>query len=264
MENSKSPARVGRFLGVVLGVALVAAASFYAVDVEAEDMPTAAELLKAMDNNLQFESRTSTATMQVIDSRRTRTYKMVSHGRGETEAAIEYLAPEREKGTKMLKNGDNMWIYMPRAERVQKISGHMLRQGMMGSDISYEDMMDQSDFLDAYDATVEASIEVDGRSTWKLVAIAKDETVTYPKRIMWVDKEAYMPLKQELYALSGMLLKSWTMSDIQEIQGKQVAMKMEIVDELKKGSKTVLITNELKFGVDIADEVFSMRWLERK
>jgi hypothetical protein len=25
-----------------------------------------------------------------------------------------------------------LWLYMPRAERVQKISGHMLRQGMMG------------------------------------------------------------------------------------------------------------------------------------
>ena len=43
---------------------------------------------------------------------------------------------------------------MPRAERVQKISGHMLRQGMMGSDMSYEDMLEAADFEEKYEAEV--------------------------------------------------------------------------------------------------------------
>ena len=101
---------------------------------------TADELLAAMDEVLQFDTRTSTATMEVIDARRTRSYRMTTYARGQDDAAVLYLEPAREKGTKMLRKDDNLWLYMPRAERVQKISGHMLRQGMMGSDMSYEDM----------------------------------------------------------------------------------------------------------------------------
>jgi hypothetical protein len=59
--------------------------------------PTADELLAAMDEVLQFDTRTSTATMEVIDSRRTRSYKMESYARGQEDAAILYLEPAREK-----------------------------------------------------------------------------------------------------------------------------------------------------------------------
>ena len=40
--------------------------------------PTAEELLAAMDEVLQFDTRTSTATMEVIDARRTRSYRMTT------------------------------------------------------------------------------------------------------------------------------------------------------------------------------------------
>lgn len=247
----------------VMGILALVLAS-PALGLRAGEVPTPSALLAAMDKNLQYESRTATTVMEVVDGPRSRTYKMVSYSRGKNEAAVEYLEPEREKGTRMLKNGDNLWIYMPKAERVQKISGHMMRQGMMGSDVSYEDMMAQSEFEQKYTATVEGAEEVEGRPAWKLVAVAKDNTVTYAKRIMWVDQVWLIPVRQELFALSGMKLKVWTMGDIQTLGGKQVATRMEISDQLKQGSKTVLKINDITFGVAIEEEVFSMRWLERK
>ncbi|MBW1881716.1 MAG: outer membrane lipoprotein-sorting protein [Deltaproteobacteria bacterium] len=229
-----------------------------------EAVPTASELLAAMDDNLQFETRTSTTTMQVITSRRTREYRMLTYGRGLDEAAVEYLAPDREKGTRMLKRGDELWLYLPRAERTQKISGHMLRQGMMGSDISYEDMMESNDFEEMYEATVLGAEEVEGRSCWKVEAIGRDNTVTYPKRVFWIDKEHLIPVRQELYALSGMMLKVWTMSEVEQHGDRWVPMHMEIADQLREGSKTVLHIEDMTFGVALEDEVFSKRWLERQ
>jgi len=247
-----------------LSLFLALAPPALAQDPAADEQPTASELLAAMDGNLQFDTRSSTTTMEVVDSRRTRSYSMITFGRGEDEAAIEYLAPERDKGTKMLKRGDNLWLYMPRAERVQKISGHMLRQGMMGSDISYEDMMQGSDFEEMYQATVVGSEELDGRTCWKIEAIARDETVSYPKRVIWVDAEWLVPTKQELFALSGMLLKTWTMTDVREIDGKQVPHRMEVSDALREGSKTVIQAEDVSFGIELEDEVFDRRWLERR
>lgn len=228
------------------------------------DTPTAKELLSAMDDNLQYETRTTTMTMKVIDKRRTREYVMKTFGRGQDEAAIEYVEPTREKGTRMLKKGDNLWLYLPRAERTQKISGHLLRQGMMGSDISYEDLMAGTDFEEMYEATVAGKDDCDGRVCWKVEAVAKDDSVTYPKRVFWVDAEWLIPVKQELYALSGVLLKTWEMGDVKKIGDRWVPTHMTLNDALREGSRTELVIEDIQFKVPLEDEVFTRRWLERK
>ena len=163
----------------------------------------------------------------------------------------------------MLKVEGQMWLYFPRAERVQKISGHMMRQGMMGSDVSYEDMMTTDDFDDMYDAKIIGTENIEGRKHWKIEAIAKDSSVSYPKRIIWIDDEYRLPSKQELYALSGLLLKTWTMSDVKQMDGKHVPMKTTISDALKQGSSTTIITETLTFDIPLQEQIFSRRWLER-
>ncbi len=234
----------------------------------AEPLPTASEVLKRIDHNMTFETRTVTITMTSVNARRTREFTMVALGRGEDESAIAYTAPAREAGTKMLKKGEELWMYLPAVEKTQKISGHMLRQGMMGTDVSYEDMMAAGDLESVYDAKIAAVEDCGGasvgRTCWKMEMIAKDPSVSYPKRIAWIDTEYGVMARQELYAVSGMLLKKWTMSDVQKFDnGRYFPMKMEIADQLQQGTKTVLTFSDLKFGVDLEDEVFTMRWLER-
>ena len=256
--------KIENCIGYAMLVIMLAASAGVAETAKEGDLPSADELLAAIDQNLQFDTRKATTVMQVIDARRTREFRMLAYGRGQDEAAVEYLAPVRDRGTKMLKQGDNLWLYMPRAERVQRISGHMLRQGMMGSDVSYEDMMEGAEFAEMYDAVVKGSEEVEDRPCWRMEAAARDDSVTYPKRIIWVDKELMVPVRQELYALSGMLLKTWTMTEIEQIDGRNVPTRMEIADQWRKGSKTVLKMSDISFGIEIEDEIFSLRWLERR
>ena len=230
----------------------------------ADELPTAEQLLGGIDENLTFESRTSTVTMTVKTARRTRSYEMRTYGRGASEAAIEYLAPVRDKGTRILRKSGEVWMYLPSVERTQKISGHMLREGMMGSDVSYEDMTSASSWRDAYQATVEGEDTIDGRRCYKMVMVANDESITYPKRVAWVDAETKIPIRQELYAVSGMLVKTWTMTDVREYEGgRRFPSTMKISDALQAGSETVLELTDITFGVALEDEVFSVRWLER-
>ena len=58
-------------------------------------------------------------------------------------------------------------------------------------------------------------------------------------------------------------MKTWTMGDVQEVGGQMTPMRTEITDALRPGSSTVIVTSELKFGIELEDEVFSKRWLER-
>lgn len=226
--------------------------------------PSATELMKRMDQNLTAQTRKMRLVM-TVEGRRTRTFEMVSYGRGEEDAAMEYLAPAREKGTRMLKLGNELWIYMPAVDRLQKISGHMLREGMMGSDVSYEDLLSSRELLSRYQASITGEDTVDGRPCWKLELKAKDDSVTYAKRVSCVGKETFIPLKQDLYAVSGMLLKTWTMSDVKSFDGgRQYPTKMTVRDHVKKDSITKIEFKELEFGIDTPKEIFSLRWLERR
>jgi outer membrane lipoprotein-sorting protein len=226
--------------------------------------PTAEQLLDAMDRNLTFESRTSRIVM-TVEGRRTRTYELVSFGRGQEDSAVEYLSPARDKGTRMLKLAGELWIYLPSVDKVQKISGHMLRQGMMWSDVSYEDLMTSRELRRAYEAKVTGEDVVDGQPCWKLELVAHDASVSYPKRVTWIDQRSFLPLKQELYALSGMLLKTWTMSDPKVFPGGRLyPTKMVVQDMIRRDSVTRLEFREISFGVKLEAEVFSLRWLERR
>jgi outer membrane lipoprotein-sorting protein len=226
-------------------------------------VPTVDALLAGVDRNLTFDTRTVTLHMTVTKNGRTKTYAMKSYGRGADEAAVEYLEPARDKGTKMLKRANELWMYLPSIEKVQKISGHMLRQGMMGSDMSYEDLMQASAWRSLYKGTVVGPDTVDGRTCWKVELTATQPDVSYPRRVTWVDQATNIPLRQELYAVSGMLLKVWTMSDVVDVGGRKFPTRMVVEDQLQKGSRTELRFSDLAFAVPVAEETFSQRWLER-
>lgn len=226
--------------------------------------PSADELLGYVDKNMTFSTRTATIKMTVTSPQRTRTFVMQTFGRGEDQSAIEYLEPARDKGTKMLRRGDEMWMWMPSVESVQKISGHMLRQGMMGSDLSYEDMMGAAQLRDKYTAKVTGAETKAGVLCWRVELVAKDATVAYPKRVSWIDQKSHIPISQELYAVSGMLLKVWDMGDIKTFDGgRQFPARMVIIDKLKQGTSTTIELTSITFGVALEEETFSQRWLER-
>jgi len=169
---------------------------------------TVEEIIQAMDNNLNAKSRVLTSKMVVHGRRASRTIESKNWVVGTDLAFTEYLSPPREAGTKMLKVGNKLWTYSPQTDRVIQISGHMLRQSVMGSDMSYNDMMEDRPLVELYEATLEGSIEIDGRDHWIILLEAKVKGLSYPKRRAWIDKEYLLPMKEELYAKSGKLLKT--------------------------------------------------------
>jgi outer membrane lipoprotein-sorting protein len=221
------------------------------------------EILTRIDKNMTYDTRESTIRMTVTKGDRVKVYRMHSYGRGADEAAVEYLEPARDKGTKMLKDGEELWMFMPAVEKTQKISGHMLRQSMMGSDMSYEDMMQASAWAELYAGSVLGEETVEGRKCWKVELKATRPDVSYPRRVIFVDQTTYIPVKQELYALSGMLLKTWTMGDIKSFGSRQFPTRMLVEDKVQAGSRTEIVFESIAFAVPLEEEVFSQRWLER-
>ncbi len=225
--------------------------SFTFLPGQSDDM-SVQDIIKAMDDNLNAKSRILTSKMVVHGRRSTRTIESKNWVVGTDQAFTEYLSPPREAGTKMLKLGDKLWTYSPQTDRVIQISGHMLRQSVMGSDMSYNDMMEDRPLLELYDAKLEGSEEINGRDHWIMLLEAKEKGLSYPKRRAWVDKKYLLPMKEELYAKSGKLLKTASMDGIKKVRGRWFPTRFIFKDELKRNSKgTEWIIGEIQFDTDI-------------
>ena len=172
------------------------------------------QIITKIDKNLNAKSRILTSKMVVHGRRLSRTIESKNWVIGTNQAFTEYISPAREAGTKMLKLNDKLWTYSPQTDRVIQISGHMLRQSVMGSDMSYNDMMEDRPIEEIYEANISGSEIIDNRDYWIITMEAKVKGLPYPKRKAWVDKEYFLPIIEELYAKSGKLLKTSRLSEI--------------------------------------------------
>lgn len=222
------------------------------------------DIIQAMDDNLNAKSRILTSKMIIHGRRASRTIKSKNWVMGTDKAFTKYLSPPREAGTKMLKLDNKLWTYSPQTDRVIQISGHMLRQSVMGSDMSYNDIMEDRPLMELYDTTLEGSVQIEGRDHWIMFLTAKEKGLSYPMRRAWIDKEYLLPTKEELYAKSGKLLKTSTMDGIRKVQNRWFPSRFIFKDELKRNSKgTEWVIDEIEFDSDISESRFSKARLRK-
>ncbi len=225
--------------------------------------PSAKEIIEKVDKNMSADTRVFTSKMIIHNPRNTRTIESKSWNMGETKSFTEYLSPAREKGTKMLKLENLLWIFSPETDRIIQISGHMLRQSVMGSDLSYEDMMEDPHLLNHYTGKVDGEEKIGDRNCWVITLTAKSPDVAYQTQKVWIDKDRFIPLKKELFAKSGVLLKRLELSDVSQVQGRWFPQKMLFKDVLKEGEGTEFQFMEIEFNTKIPDYIFSKASLKK-
>ena len=226
-------------------------------------LPDGTALLLKVDQNMSSINRVFESTMTINGKRNSRTISSKTMSEGTKKSFTEYLSPASEKGTKMLKLQGQLWIYSPSTDRIIQISGNMLRQSVMGSDLSYEDMMDDRRLTDIYTAKVIGEEKTGDRNTFIIDLTAKVEDVAYFRQKVWVDEERFIPLKEELYAKSGQLLKRVVLKDVQKIQGRWFPTSILYKDMLKDGNGTEFKMNNLKFNQNIPDYIFTKAALKQ-
>jgi outer membrane lipoprotein-sorting protein len=217
-------------------------------------VPTGEEVLQRIDENMVIDQAISQTTMIIHARTGDRTITSKAWTKGEDKAFVEYLSPAREKGKKMLRVVDKIWNYTPEPhDRIITISGHLLRQSVMGSDMSYEDMTENREMVEMYEAVVEGEEEMHGRPCYVLQLTAKEEGLSYHARRLWVDHERWLPVREERFAKSGKLLKTTNIVEMFQIDERWYPKKMIFKDELARGDGTEYIIDAIDFNVKIPD-----------
>ena len=221
------------------------------------------KLLEEVDDNLWSNTKYIEGRLIIDNGRKERVLTWEHWMEGVDRAYSHYKSPPREKGTKMLKLVDKLWMYTPRTDRKILIAGHLLRQSMMGSDLSYEDMMEDKKLSAAYTATFVAKEELRETECCVLHLVAHDKTTTYQTRKLWVDVERKIVFRQELYAKGGKLLKDVEYLDYRPLGKRLFPRQMIFRDLLKENTKTTYMFDEIEFDVDIPEKYFSQSILKR-
>jgi negative regulator of sigma E activity len=133
----------------------------------------------------------------------------------------------------------------------------------MGSDLSYEDLMEDSRLTDRYNAKVTGTEIIDDRNCWVIELTAFVSEVAYQGMKLWVDQERDIPLREEMFAKSGTLLKRSQLSNVERINDRWYPKRLIFKDMLKEGMGTELIIDEIQFNVPIADHVFTKASLKK-
>jgi len=223
---------------------------------------TAEQILAKVDANESYQSIRYSGRLEITIGGETRYKTMDALAQGSTKAFAEFTNPE-DRGTRYLKRDKNLWIYFPKEQDTVKISGHLLKEGMMGSDVSYEDALESSDFTQKYSADRKPDDTVGDRPCFVVELTAKVPTAAYDRRVLWIDRERFVTLKQEMYAKSGRLLKTSATLEMQRVGERWFPSREEFVSKLRADTKTVFSMTNVQLDVPVTDQQFSMAALTK-
>ncbi len=219
---------------------------------------TAQQIVQAMDELETFEQSYSEGQIITTDRFGEKKSTFRAWSQGTHDSLIEFTSVA-ERGQKILRTSGQLYLFYPDAEELIRLQGAALRQGMLGSDISYEDMTGERDTLSDYTAELLDTEQVQGKSCYVIKLTAKTRTVAYPIQKLWVDTETFMVWKGEFSTQSGRLLKEMEVLQTMTVDGRTLAQITRISDKMKRDSATEMHIDLLDLSVDLDPTIFTLQ-----
>lgn len=248
-------------------MALAAALLFAAVSARAAD-PDVQDLVNRANKALRGDSSHCKLSMTIETPDWKRTLELEDWNKARTHALIVIRAPAKERGETTLRRLSEMWLWMPKVERVIKIPPTMMHTAWQGSDFTYEDIVKADSIVKDYTHSLLSKKKEADRTVYRIQAIPKpDAPVVWGKVITEVglyDADgAVVPLLEEDYSERGELIRTIRLSDVKVMAGRRVPTRLECDPAGKKNQKTVLVYHELQFDVPLKDDFFNYQRLQK-
>ncbi len=188
---------------LLVGAALLAAPAY--AD------PSALDLMRSYDRIMGPENFDAVTRMVAHrDDGTVRSYKMAVLKKGDDKFRIAFQEPAAVVGQELLRQGDNLWVYMPNLKRAVRLAN---RDSFQGGDFNNADVLRVK-----YEADYTGTVSADG-DAWVLELKAKTTAASYDKIKLWLRKADTMPTKGEYYTASGKMLRKAEFSDLKDFDG---------------------------------------------
>jgi outer membrane lipoprotein-sorting protein len=218
----------------------------------------AREIVKKADERSKGISSIGEMTVQTIRPDWSREMKIKVWSKGNDMALILISSPAKEKGIVYLRKKKEVWNWIPSIERNIKMPPSMMSQSWMGTDFTNDDLVKEASILDDYVHSMMKDTLIDGKMCFTIKMIPKPTSaVVWGKVIMCIDKKDFIILHVTYYDEDGTLVNTMQGKEIKLLGNRLLPSRLEMIPADKKGHKTILIYNVLKFDVPIEDKFFS-------
>jgi outer membrane lipoprotein-sorting protein len=178
---------------------------------------------------------------------------------------MRFESPPDIEGTAFLtwenKDGDDdQFLYLPALRRERRIVSSQKSNSFVNTDYSYEDLQTREVERDHHRVLGEEKI---GKyPCWILESIPKKKKDSqYSKRVSWIIKGIYLPVKTEFYDRKGRLQKVLTGKKIKKIDGIWTILDAEMKN-LQKKHRTLMKTDEIRYNTGVPDDIFTIGYLK--
>lgn len=178
---------------------------------------------------------------------------------------IRFTSPTSIDGTSFLYwenegRDDDQFLYLPALRRVRRIAGNQKDKRFVNTDYTYEDMQKRKVDEDVHKVLRSERFKND--DCWVLESIPKvSENSQYGKRVIWVVKDNYVPVKTEYFDKKDRLIKVFTGKGLSKIDGIWTVTMSEMQD-LKRKHRTLMKTVSMKYNSNIPDKVFTREYMK--
>lgn len=235
-----------------------------AVSAQAQNL-TAKEVVKKADAKMRGEkSSYSTMTMTIVRPTWKRKIGFKNWTKGTEYSLALITIPAKEKGQAFLKRKNEMWSWNPTINRMIKLPPSMLAQGWMGSDFTNDDLLNESSVVVDYTHKKLEEEDISGRKCHKIELMPlEDAAVVWGKIYIWISVNDYLWMKAEYYDEDDYLIKTELAYEIKNMDGRIIPAKYELIPADKKGHKTVVVMDEIKFNIPVSDNFFSQQNMKK-
>jgi hypothetical protein len=160
---------------------------------------------------------------------------------------------------KTSEGNDKRWIYVPAVDLIRPISADDKNSSFVGSDFSYEDVSGRHWTEDNH--VLKGDSTLDGKAVVVIESTPKEEYEGFAKKISYVDKENLLPLTELYYNDKGDLIRRFTAVNVEEIDGF-VTMNTRKMEDLKKGSHTIVDFAAIDYDAGLTEDIFTERYLK--
>ena len=216
-------------------------------------------LVREVDRLYRAHSAHARIEMEIVTPHWQRTLSMVSWSEGMKKTFIRITAPAREKDAATLRIGNEMWNYLPKANKVIKVPPSMMMGSWMGSDFTNDDLVKESSLFEDYtyrfidvDSAAEALYYID-------CVPREDLAVVWSHIVMAVAKNDHLPIWEKYYDDRDSLMRVMSYGNIQRVGDRRIPLTLEMVPQHKEGHRTIIRYLELEFNVAFDPETFSLR-----
>lgn len=223
---------------------------------QAEQIPDIETIIDRLEYNQVFESSKSSATLTVTNNLGIVESSFESYALKNNDTLV-VINTGPDRGQKVLRQGESIFLYYPDAEEIIRLQGSALRNSMMGSDFSYEDLTGDNSIRAKFTYEFLGTEIIDGKPCYHVVFTAKSRREIYQKEELFIDAELFAPRKTILYSASGKALREMYSTDFRTVAGRNIAYSTLMTDLLKKNSTTLMELIDVEIDIPLDADLFS-------